>query len=416
MAVPVGLAVPGRLLDLTRLISRVGHGPMTGVDRVERAYLSEFLARPDPVFGLVATSVGHSLLDRAGMVALSARLMGQVAWGKPDLLARFSSSLGPGRKRAEADVRRLARGSALPQRLGPLLAKVLPGGVVYYNTGHANLTDATLGAVKSLPGARIAVLIHDMIPLDFPLFTRPGQTDIFADKMRRVAASADRVICNSAVTAADVARHFAGFGRVPDRLVAHLGIDPPTAAPALPADHAALQPYFLCLGTIEPRKNHALLLDLWDGFAADPPAGGIPHLLIAGSRGWRNEAVFARLDRLDPKGPVRELAGVGDEMRAALMANATGLLFPSLAEGFGLPPAEAAARGIPVLCNDLAVLHEILGDYPVYAPVTDSYHWRKAIETLTERWRAEQGNQGQGFRGTLPGWADHFNLVLNAGW
>ena len=81
MAMPLDVAAPGRLLDLTRLISRVGHGPMTGVDRVELAYLTEFLARPEPLFGLVATSVGHSLLDRAGMVALSARIMGQVAWG-----------------------------------------------------------------------------------------------------------------------------------------------------------------------------------------------------------------------------------------------------------------------------------------------------------------------------------------------
>ena len=416
MAAPVGLAVPGRLLDLTRLISRVGHGPMTGVDRVERAYLTEFLARPEPLFGLVATSVGHSLLDRAGMAALSARLMGQVPWGKPDLLARFSRSLGPRRKAAEADVRRLALGSVLAQGLAALMRTSLRDGVVYYNTGHSNLTDTTLGAVKSLPGARIAVLIHDMIPLDFPQFTRPGQTQIFADKMRRVAASADRVICNSAVTAADVARHFAGFGRVPDRMVAHLGIDPPTAAPTLPADHAALQPYFLCLGTIEPRKNHALLLDIWDGFAADPPAGGIPHLLIAGSRGWRNDAVFARLDKLDPNGPVRDLGGVDDHQRAALMAQATALLFPSHAEGFGLPPAEAAARGIPVLCNDLAVLREFMGDYPVYAPVTDRYHWAKAIETLAESWRAGRGHHRQTFRGTLPTWADHFNLVLSGGW
>lgn len=405
------MAAAGRLVDLTRLVSRVGRGPHTGVDRVELAYLTEFLARPEPLFGLVATSVGVSVLDRGGVAALSARILGQVAWGRADLLARFSRSLGPLRQRAESDVRRLARGSARPQRLGPLLRKWLPDGVAYYNTGHANLTDATFDAVKALPGARISVLIHDTIPLDYPQFTRPDQGAVFAAKMARVAAHADRVICNSAATAADVARQFEPMGRVPDRVVAHLGIDPAMAAPPLPLEFAALQPYFLCLGTIEPRKNHALLLDVWDRFGS-----AAPHLLIVGSRGWRNDAVFARLDRLDPGGPVREITGADDETRAALLANAAGLLFPSHAEGFGLPPAEAASRGIPVLCNDLAVLHEILGDYPVYAPVTDSYHWHRAIETLTERWRAGQGTLGQIFRGTLPTWAAHFNRILSGGW
>ena len=408
---------PGRLLDLTRLVSRVGRGPMTGVDRVEFAYLTEFLRRPEPLFGLVATSAGQSLLDRNGVAGLAARINGQVAWGRPDLLARFSRSLGTARKAAESDVRRLAIGSAMPHRLAPLLRR-LPEGVACYNVGHSNLTDITLQSLKALPGARVAVLIHDTIPLDHPDFTRDGQGALFRARLTRVSQWADRVICNSAQTERDVLRHLAAMGRVPERLVAHLGVVLPEPA-ILPAGYAALQPYFLTIGTIEPRKNHALLLDLWDGFAANPPPGGIPHLLIAGTRGWKNDAVFARLDALPATGPVREVRGADDALMAALLLGAAGLLFPSLAEGFGLPPAAAAALDIPVICNDLAVVHEVLGDYPVYASASDRYHWQTAIETLVQNWRTGQSGQADSrieWDGTLPTWADHFNLVLKGAW
>lgn len=408
---------PGRLLDLTRLISRVGRGPMTGVDRVEHAYLTEFLAQPEPLFGLVATSAGQALLDRRGVAELAARFGGQTHWGRPDLLARFSRSLGPARKAAEADVRRLALGSALPHRLARLLAR-LPHGVAYYNVGHSNLTDLVLRTVKALPGAQVSVLIHDTIPLDYPQFTRDGQSSVFEAKLRRVSQSADRVIGNSAQTERDVVRHMTAMGRVPETLMAHLGVGGLQPAP-LPADYAALQPYFLTIGTIEPRKNHALLLDLWQGFATKPPDGGIPHLLIAGSRGWKNDAVFARLDALPANGPVRELRGADDRLVASLLQGAAGLLFPSHAEGFGLPPAEAAALGIPVICNDLAVLHEVLGDYPVYAAISDGYHWIGAIETLVENWRTGRTGWADDrfeWRNKLPTWADHFNLVLKQAW
>ena len=408
---------PGRLLDLTRLISRVGRGPMTGVDRVEFAYLTEFLRRPEPLFGLVATSVGQSLLDRRAMAELAARFSGQTPWGRPDLLARFSRSLSPARKGAEADVRRLALGSALPQRLAGLLAR-LPQGVAYYNLGHSNLTDLTLHAVKALSGARVSVLIHDTIPLDYPQFTRDGQSALFDAKLARVSRWADRVICNSAQTERDVVRHMTALGRVPETHLAHLGVEVPQPAP-LPPEFAALQPYFLTIGTIEPRKNHAFLLDLWDGFATNPPPGGTPHLLIAGSRGWKNDAVFARLDALPANGPVRELRGADDRLVASLLQGAAGVLFPSHAEGFGLPPAEAAALSVPVVCNDLAVLHEVLGDYPVYADISDGYHWTTAIEALVENWRTGRTRWADDrfeWRNTLPTWADHFNLVLKQAW
>ncbi len=96
-----------------------------------------------------------------------------------------------------------------------------------------------------------------------------------------------------------------------------------------------------------------------------------------------------------------------------LVAGAAGLLFPSCAEGFGLPPAEAAAAGVPVICNELPVMREILGEYPIYASVTDSYSWIKTIWELAEAGRVAEGpNDRSRTRFEAPTWEAHFNTVL----
>jgi glycosyltransferase involved in cell wall biosynthesis len=95
------------------------------------------------------------------------------------------------------------------------------------------------------------------------------------------------------------------------------------------------------------------------------------------------------------------------------LQGAAGALFPSLAEGYGLPPIEAAALGVPVICNDLPVYREILGDIPVYASVLDRYLWRTTINDLTKDQRAEQQtNLTRKPLITRPNWKNHFNLVL----
>ena len=161
----------------------------------------------------------------------------------------------------------------------------------------------------------------------------------------------------------------------------------------------------MTLGTIEPRKNHALLLDVWDGLAQG--GGDIPHLFIIGNRGWADPALLARLDA-QPAG-VTELRGLSDGAVAALVAGARALLFPTLAEGYGLPPLEAAALGTPVVCTDLTVLRETLLDYPVYLHPSDSYAWMETIRAHADGSGGRNGKAGL----DLPSWKDHFNAVLS---
>ena len=387
-----------RCLDLSRLVSRVGRGPWTGVDRVEAAYARELLGRDDLLFGLVRTAMGFVLLDRAGVQALWDRLTGVAPWGAPDLLSKLFLKATESKRAAESDLRRLCLARAGRGGLRAMLRRHLPPGTVWLNVGHSNLQRHIFETMHAI-GGTASVLIHDVIPLEYPQYQRPGTVEDFRARMRRVSDLADLVIYNSQSSRSAAERYFAEWGRVPEGIVSHLGtIAPqPTTPPITPP-----QPYFVTVGTIEPRKNHRLLLSVWDQMTTGTKTP--PELLIIGARGWNNAEVFARLDAKPPH--VRELNGLEDGQVAALIQGARALLFPSIAEGFGMPPAEALALGTPAVVNDLPVYREILGNKAIYADANDMYSWLKIITGLSI------GNEARQEAAELPTWNDHFNLVL----
>ncbi len=405
-----GMAVdaPARLLDVTRLVSRVGRGPLTGVDRVERAYLTRFMADDVPLFLLLRTAFGYLILPRGAGAMIDGLLDDAGRLPRAGLVARIGRRATP-RVLAEAALRPLAVGRAWKGGLARAVARCLPKGGDYFNVGHSNLSERTLGQLARVPGLSRSVMIHDTIPLDFPQFSAEGATEGFRAKLEAAARHATRLICPSAVAAADVAR-WCGSVAMPRVTVAHLGVGStvPDAA-GLPAELQGMGPYFVVLGTIEPRKNHALLLDLWDHLRAVLPDRDVPALVIAGRRGWTNDAVFRRLDAMG-NGRVHEVPGLTDGAVAALVQGARGLLMPSLAEGFGLPVAEALALGTPVIAADLPVYREIFGNSPVYVKPNDQYEWGAKIQELVVA-SGERATGSVAVAGLT--WENHFNTVLN---
>lgn len=401
---------PARLLDLTDLFNGIGAGPLTGINRVCKAYLDYFLTLDNQIFGMVNHHWGIFLLDRRGMVAFAKGIEGDCSWGPVDWLAALQLGISLEQRRALSFLRRNAIGRARTPGLGRMLRRLLPAGTAYISTGLNNLRQPVFTALRQVAAMRIAVLVHDTIPLDFPQYVPVGGEKWFAERLAIVGKMADLIIYNSAHSQASAKRHLARWGRVPPGLVAHLGVT------ALKPDFAAVppnvdpdRPFFVVLGTIEPRKNHMLLLDIWESLSRDMSNGPCPALLIIGTRGWRNEAVFHRLDTSPMMGrDVFELNGLGDGAVAALVQSARGLLFPSHSEGFGLPAIEAALLGTPVLCNALAVYHEFMGDYPIYAPVSDRSLWERSIRSLAQTPRNQHKQLAH-----PPEWAAHFDLVFS---
>jgi glycosyltransferase involved in cell wall biosynthesis len=409
------VTAPARLLDLTRTLTRLSRDAATGIDRVERAYLRHFLADEAPLFGLVRTALGFLLLDRDGVRHLAARAAGAAATGPADLLGRLTRRGAPDLGRDEADLRRRALARCLPIALAEMLRQHLPRGTDCFLVGHADLSEPVLSALGRGSGGRVIVMLHDTIPLDHPDLVRPDTPTRFAAQVAAVASRADLVIFPSAEAAARGAPHLARHGRLPPVRVALLGIDRPAADPdAVPTGLLRDgRPLFLALGTIEPRKNHGLLLDVWERLHASQAAGSIPRLVLAGSRGWSNEAVFRRLDSRPFIGQtVAECPGLSDGAVVSLMDRSEALLFPSLAEGFGLPPAEAAARGLPVIAAPLPALFETLGAYPLYLDPADPHAWVNAVRERSDLARLPQRPPRRPW--PVPGWDSHFNTVLNA--
>ncbi|MGR3466504.1 MAG: glycosyltransferase family 1 protein, partial [Shimia sp.] len=237
---------------------------LTGVDRVELAWLHALIERGAPAYGLARTRYGFVLIGHAGLAAFA------------DAVARGQGGVAAVRQVAIARTPRFA--------LAWMLRRHVPPGTLYLNVGHSNLSTRVLRAWRAVEGARSAVLIHDVIPLSHPQFSRPEATARFAKLLEVVRRSAEHVIYNSVDTQYATEGLWAGQSHPPG-LVAHLGValPDPKEMPLPP------QPYFVTVGTIEPRKNHALLLDIWARGERSP-------LVIAGGRGWRNEGVFARLD------------------------------------------------------------------------------------------------------------------------
>lgn len=395
---------------------------------MELAYLRHLIELEAPVWGLVRLSVGYVLLDRGGLASFLHRVQGRTAWGKTRLLLRLARKLTPLQRQVQSDLWRLAAHKVLGRKL-PKLLENLPEGIAYINVGQSNLTEHTLTALSAHPEARITVMIHDTIPLDYPDYSRPEAVDRFRGLLRRTLHHADLILCNSVKTQEDVQRNMALLARedaeadgrdapgdetiiaaLPRMVVAPLAIDPPRPDPvALPPDLPEDRPLFLSVGTIEPRKNHALLLDIWETWDEEED-GPRPVLGIVGARGWRNEDLFHRLNTTPLRNrDIFEWPDLSDKAVAALMARANALLFPSFAEGFGLPPVEAAALQTPVISADLPSVRESLGDFAVYLDANDSYPWKKAIKSRIEVGRSVT----DGMRGFLtPFWEDHFKVVL----
>lgn len=390
-------------LDITRLVRRAGTDPLTGIDRVERAYLAGCLASGRSFRAYCRTALGWI---EAGPAAAAA-FLDWVDGALPPPAGKVGALIARKTRLPALEAALRAGADAVLTEGGLLRRLAAAGGGSWISVGHVNPGAAFLGRVGRA-GCRRVVMLHDTIPLDHPEWSGEGAPARFAALLAATTAEADLILCPSRVTAANVARHApAASARI---RVVPLGVTAPSPAPAdFPRGLPPPAPCFVVVGTIEPRKDHALLLDVWDGFRRDLAADRVPHLVIAGRRGWQTGAFAARLKASPLVGTrIHEAGGLSDGAVSALMAGARAVLHPSRAEGFGLVPAEAAMLGAPVLATDLPVTREVVGDWPTYLPPGDPWAWSAAILAAMASPRPRAAI-------AVPqcNWTEHFNRVLN---
>lgn len=371
------------LMDISRLIWRRWTGVRpTGIDRTCLAYLEHFADRAQAV-------VQHRHWRRILSEEQSRKIF--------DLLLHGDR---------EAKVQQAVQGA-----MRFLVAyKNLPGNDrLYFNVGHTGLDNPAFLSWCQQGEVRPVYFVHDLIPITHPEYCREGEDDKHRRRMLAVLDSGVGVIGNSAVTIRDVADFAAAEGRAMlPSLAAWLGTTPLTGRPSSPAG----KPYFLMLGTIEARKNHLFLLQLWSQLVAQLGEAA-PALVIVGRRGWECEQAVDLLERSPAvRSHVTELNDCDDQTLTNLLHGARALLFPSLAEGFGLPVVEAMQAGLPVIASDLPIFREVgRGLIDLIDPL-DGPGWRRAIQEYAQPDSPRRAAHVQNIAGvTVPSWQDHFAQV-----
>jgi glycosyltransferase involved in cell wall biosynthesis len=418
--------------DITRLVMRVGRKTPTGVDRVELAYALEILKRhPQRARFIVALERMVQVVPRA--VARRFLTLTDQSWrdqtNKQSLvaaerIAAFLSTDASHFMPRMGDVTTQANKMLLAANMliGGALKNLMPRGLqaysaspqhnVYIHVAGSHYKSAWIDRwLARSPSVSSIFLLHDIIPLTHPEYCKVKVPQRHGRYVRRVLKVADVVIANSTFTATAL-KNFAADKALksPNIVVSKLGTSEVFEREMLPA--IKTKPYFVFVGTIEPRKNHIMLLQVWPRIIAKLGADA-PKLILVGKRGWENENIVDILERAHMSDQhILECNDLSDEALATLIRNARAALMPSHVEGYGLPVAEALSLGTPVICSDLDPFREIAGDVPEYVDPLAGRGWAKLIMEYTRENSAARKAQLDRIRTFRPpSWCAHFDTV-----
>jgi glycosyltransferase involved in cell wall biosynthesis len=236
-------------------------------------------------------------------------------------------------------------------------------------------------------GANLIVLFHDLIPLRHPQFTGHD----FAERYRRVLRLPAHFIATTSVGANELgaARKSLGVTPAPVSVVplAHEFPGAPRKETRLhpPEELADLagSPFVLCVGTVEVRKNHLLLLSVWEELEAELGAR-LPKLVIAGRRGWKAEAALCKLDALPRGARIVFAEAPSDAALRWLYSACLFTIFPSLFEGWGLPVGESLWFGKACAASNTSSIPTVGGELCIYFDPYDPAAIKAAVRRLLD--------------------------------
>ena len=380
--------------DLFRLLL----GPLAvtprGIDRVDFHYARFFFETwQGDCVGTLPTPWGVRLYDRRRVVRGLDRL--EQLWsetvrshedrvllrikrrlsGKHGLEAQGSRGDGPAV--TSPPLRLLNLLSVAGFSFGASVVRAVPRSAIYVNVGQVGLLVPRMFTwLQQRPDVKSVFMLHDVIPLERPELVSGAAYRRHRKIVDRTARYASGLI-SSTIVARDAvlnALSLRGRSAIPVEAVP-LPVAPVFLENDGPDQELSDSNYFVICGTIEPRKNHYLLLKVWRDLVGQrgPDA---PKLVIVGSPGWGAEPVLQALERCRMLHDRVILAhGLSSPALRRLIAHAKALLMPSFAEGFGLPIIEALAVGTPVIASDLPAHREIAGGLAVYRDPTDGPGW-----------------------------------------
>jgi glycosyltransferase involved in cell wall biosynthesis len=333
---------------------------MQAIEEIEACWRESVSPESDPAFEGVIAALG-----RSGAEAQPARRI---------VRPRF--------ERAPQNWSALRRWALNP---GESLAGV-PQGAAYINASQFLLDKPWFTKwLIQRPDVKPIFFVHDLLTVDCPEFFWEDEAKKGPRRLSAIVRLGAGAVVGSQALAKRLRAFASSLGR-PQLPICVASLPPPPifTEPASPDPRLAGKSYFVVCGTIEPRKNHLLLLNLWRRLA-ERHGAATPKLVIIGKRGWLNRNVVDMMSRCPAlRANVTEASGLSTPGLRSLLAGARALLMPSFAEGYGLPVAEAIAARIPVIASDLEVFREFGGDGPLYLDPLDGIGWLQAIEAFAE--------------------------------
>lgn len=404
--------------DITHIVTRLDRTAFSGIDQVDVAYARHFAGS-----GRLACGAHYSLglphrfsPDRVRETL--AHVEGKRAASPPSLewpaLRRWivsgDTDIGPARPRKPPiDQADLAQKWRL--RLTSDGWFNPPAGTIYLNVAqHAFEFPRYFRWMGRRPNILPVFVVHDLLPFDHPEFFRAGYEARFGRRLDTILRHARAIITTSEAVRGRITDAYRTRGRAPvpvhvEPLATSLG---PATDDDVDAELAA-QPYFVVVSTIEPRKNHLMLLHQWREWSsrlANPP-----KLVLVGGLGWDCDQTLAILGRT--KGLNRSVAhvsGLPEDRLRILLRNARALLMPSFAEGYGLPIVEALTLGTPVIAADIPVFREVSQGAATFLSPTNGDAWGEAILARSDPLGA--GDHDPSVSGFAPpSWASYFSNI-----
>ncbi len=263
--------------------------------------------------------------------------------------------------------------------------------VLWWHKVDAVLEPAHFGPFNLPRRVKRITAIHDLTPILFSHYHRYHSQLLQKVFLKGILRRASLILSNSGHTTADLEKHYPFTA--PKIATIHLGLEP-GFAPRAGREYLEAQqirhPYWLSVGTIEPRKNLARLLEAYRLFRERVSEKVL--LLIAGQRGWKAEPFFEALEKHPYREDIRLMGFVPDEALSELYSHAVGLAYPSEYEGFGLPVLEAFACGCPVVCSNVSSLPEVGGQVAWYA---DPYREDSIAQQMTALYLLQEEERRQ---------------------
>jgi glycosyltransferase involved in cell wall biosynthesis len=371
------------ILDVTRVTRRLAKNQtLTGIDRVTMAYVHHYALH------------AYALVRWCGRSWLLSLLQSQKL---------FSWLIKPTTSKA---LRRIILKGIFQS---PKFNTQKP--IFLLNTGHIGSKHSDYWRLMQQKKVAPIFFIHDLIPLHYPEYCSPGEDERHKEKIDYVLSLGSGIITNSQATLNDLHDYCQLHGKtLPPVTTALLGSSlNPTASPGTRPTNT---PYFVMLSTIEPRKNHLFLLQIWRKLV-QIMGSEAPHLYVIGKRGWECENTLDLLDRSkDLAKAVTEIPSCSDAELTTYLSHAQALLFPSFTEGYGLPLLEALSLGAPVIASNLSVFREIAADVPEYIEPLDGKQWEQTIIEYTQTNSIRRQEQIKRMHHLcLPNWEHHFKQV-----